>query len=59
MRRLLDDIEVEIEYQRPDEPEPPPIVRPKQSPKGQQKQKAAQNAAKDPTARAGQPTAKR
>jgi uncharacterized protein (DUF1499 family) len=33
VRSLLEDIEAEIENQRPEEPEPPPIVRPKQPPK--------------------------
>jgi uncharacterized protein (DUF1499 family) len=65
VRRLLDDIEAEIENQRPEEPEPPPIVRPKQTPKGQQKvqpksQPKVQSKVQPKTQpKTGQPTANR
>jgi uncharacterized protein (DUF1499 family) len=57
VRSLLEDIEAEIENQRPEEPEPAPIVRPKQQQK--QQQKAPPKAQPKTQAKGGQPTTNR
>jgi Protein of unknown function (DUF1499) len=57
VRSLLEDIEYEIENQRPDEPEPPPIVRPKQQPKSTPKVQSKSPPKTQP--KTGQPTANR